>query len=67
MLTRTRQIIRVRWDSNQVTSSEVQDYLPMLLRSRSVNPCLLILDDAWDIRQVTLACTLDTRSFSSNC
>ena len=48
------QVSGVRWDSRQVTESEVHDFLPTLLRSHAVKPCLLVLDDAWDIAQVPL-------------
>ena len=48
------QVGGVRWDSRHVTSSEVHDFLPKLMRSHAVKPCLLILDDAWDIKQVVL-------------
>lgn len=50
----SHQVIRVRWDGSQVTRSEVHDFLPTLLQSTAVKPCLVVLDDAWNIEQVRL-------------
>ena len=42
----------MRWDGSKVTNKEVRDYLPSLLQLKTVKPCLLLLDDAWNIKQV---------------
>ena len=49
----------MRWDSRHVTNREVHDFLPTLMRSHAVKPCLLVLDDAWDIKQVALDSCVD--------
>ena len=48
------QVLRVRWDSSQVNKTEVHEVLPTLLRLDTVKPCLLVLDNAWDIEQVCI-------------
>ena len=35
-----------------MTNKEVRDYLPSLLQLKTIKPCLLLLDDAWNIKQV---------------
>ena len=49
---RACQVIRVSWDNVKVTRREVLDFLPRLLLSRTIKPCLLVLDDVWNIAQV---------------
>ena len=51
---RACQVIRVSWDNVKVTRREVLDFLPRLLLSRTIKPCLLVLDDVWNIAQVLL-------------
>ena len=45
-------MLRVRWDGSKVTNKEVRDYLPPLLQLQTIKPCLLLLDDAWNVKQV---------------
>ena len=45
-------MVRVNWDGTKVTDNEVHDYLPTLVRSAAVEPCLLVLDDIWSSKQV---------------
>ena len=54
-LTHTRKVVRVNWDGTKVTDNEVHDYLPTLVRSAAVKPCLLVLDDIWNSKQVSQA------------
>ena len=50
---RTRQVVGVSWD-DKVSNDEVLNYLPTLLRSDTFKPCLVILDDVWNVKQVLL-------------